>query len=199
MRLAIVGAGGFSSEVVDLAVACGHEVVGFVDDSVRGEHSLSKLPIVGSWSDLAIEAAVIAIGDTASRASMFERMEGVIEVITLVHPSACVSASATLGRGTLVMQNVVVNAEACVGENVILNVGCCVAHNCVVGDHCHVAPAVQLAGGSSVGSRTFCGTSSVVLPGISVGDRCSLGAGAVVTKDVPDHATVVGVPARPVR
>jgi acetyltransferase-like isoleucine patch superfamily enzyme len=44
--------------------------------------------------------------------------------------------------------------------------------------------------GASLGSRT------VVLPGLSIGRWCLVGAGAVVTKDVADHALVVGSPAR---
>jgi len=42
------------------------------------------------------------------------------------------------------------------------------------------------------------GANVTVLPGVSIGDGAVVGAGAVVTKDVPPHAVVVGVPARQV-
>lgn len=44
--------------------------------------------------------------------------------------------------------------------------------------------------GASVGSG------AVIMCGVTVGENAIVGAGAVVTHDVPDHATVVGVPAR---
>lgn len=40
------------------------------------------------------------------------------------------------------------------------------------------------------------GTNATILPGVVIGERALVGAGAVVTKDVPDGATVAGVPAR---
>jgi UDP-2-acetamido-3-amino-2,3-dideoxy-glucuronate N-acetyltransferase len=43
------------------------------------------------------------------------------------------------------------------------------------------------------------GAGAVLLPGIKIGERAMVGAGAVVTKDVPDYAVVVGNPARVVR
>jgi acetyltransferase-like isoleucine patch superfamily enzyme len=43
------------------------------------------------------------------------------------------------------------------------------------------------------------GTGAIVLPGVTVGHRAIVGAGAVVNRPVPDDATVVGVPAREVR
>ena len=47
-----------------------------------------------------------------------------------------------------------------------------------------------------VGERTFIGCNSTILPGVTIGKRCIIGAGSVVTKDVPDETVVAGVPAR---
>jgi UDP-2-acetamido-3-amino-2,3-dideoxy-glucuronate N-acetyltransferase len=44
--------------------------------------------------------------------------------------------------------------------------------------------------------RASIGSNATVLPGITIGEGAMIGAGAVVTRDVPDHAIVVGVPAR---
>jgi acetyltransferase-like isoleucine patch superfamily enzyme len=47
-----------------------------------------------------------------------------------------------------------------------------------------------------VRSRASIGSNATILPGITIGKNAIIGAGAVVTRDVPDYATVVGVPAR---
>lgn len=47
-----------------------------------------------------------------------------------------------------------------------------------------------------IGKYTFIGGGSTILPGVSIGDGCVIGVGAVVNKDVPDHAIVAGVPAK---
>jgi serine O-acetyltransferase len=53
--------------------------------------------------------------------------------------------------------------------------------------------------GPTIGAYTRIGTGSKVLGNVTVGERAVIGAGAVVIADVPEAATVVGVPARVVR
>ena len=47
-----------------------------------------------------------------------------------------------------------------------------------------------------IGDDVWIGTRVIILPGVRVGTGSIIGAGAVVTKDVPDYAIVGGVPAK---
>ncbi len=47
-----------------------------------------------------------------------------------------------------------------------------------------------------IGSNVWIGGGAIILPGITIGDDAIIGSGSVVTRDVPDGATVVGNPAR---
>ena len=47
--------------------------------------------------------------------------------------------------------------------------------------------------------NVWVGSNATILPGVTIGERCVIGAGAVVTRDVPAHSLAVGVPARVVR
>ena len=50
-----------------------------------------------------------------------------------------------------------------------------------------------------IGSNTIIGIRSIILPGIRIGNHCVIGAGSVVTKDIPDGCVAAGNPARIVR
>lgn len=50
-----------------------------------------------------------------------------------------------------------------------------------------------------IGDDVWIGTNVIILPGVNIGSHCIIGAGAVVTKDVPDYAVVGGVPAKVIR
>ena len=51
----------------------------------------------------------------------------------------------------------------------------------------------------AIGERVWIGSNCVILPGVKIGDRAVIGAGAVVTSDIPGNCVAVGVPARVIR
>jgi acetyltransferase-like isoleucine patch superfamily enzyme len=74
--------------------------------------------------------------------------------------------------------------------------GAQIHHDCRIGSFSTIAPGACLLGAVTVGEQVFVGANATVLPHRRIGSRAVVGAGAVVTKDVPDGATVTGVPAR---
>jgi acetyltransferase-like isoleucine patch superfamily enzyme len=57
-------------------------------------------------------------------------------------------------------------------------------------------PHVNRFGRIKIGSRCFIGARAIIMPGVCVGDRTIIGAGAVVTSDIPAGVVAAGVPAR---
>lgn len=51
----------------------------------------------------------------------------------------------------------------------------------------------------TIGNDVWIGGRVIILPGVTIGDGCIIGAGAIVTKDIPPHSVAVGVPAKVVR
>ncbi len=116
---------------------------------------------------------------------------------TLVHPSAVVGPACSLGEGTVLMAQAVLETHVNVGDHALLNVGCSIAHNGTLGACCSLGPGVRLAGWVTLGDRCDLGVGCCVRPRVTLGPDTRVGAGAAVVADHPGSATLVGVPAAP--
>jgi sugar O-acyltransferase (sialic acid O-acetyltransferase NeuD family) len=197
--LIIYGAGGHARVVADVARACGREIGMFVDDAPAAS-VIDGLPVCVSgefdFRGAGPFSYLVGIGNNAVRERLFLELEAFGEPLTLVHPFSAISTRATIGQGTVIMPGVVVNTGAIIHDNVILNTSCSIDHDCVIWPHVHICPGVRLAGNVTVGTGTMIGTGAVVIPGIRIGEHCTIGAGSVVVRDLPDGSVAYGSPCR---
>ena len=94
-----------------------------------------------------------------------------------------------------IVQRAIIQANTVIGNHVLINTGITIDHDNVIGDFVHIAPGSFLCGHVEVGEGSLRGVGVTVRPGIKVGRWCTVGAGAVVTANLPDYCTAVGVPA----
>ena len=60
-------------------------------------------------------------------------------------------------------------------------------------------PDLEITKPITLGNNVYVGNNVIFMPGITVGSNVIIGAGAVVTKDIPDNSVAVGVPARVIK
>lgn len=205
-RLLIVGASGMGRQTVEYARPCFPETswqYGFLDSrpELLAEFGSSMPPVVGVAEDVRPEPEdrfLIAVGDPAVRRRYAEIIAGRGgRFATLIHPSAVIVSSASLGEGSIVCPQTVVSAGARVGVHCILNIGASVSHDGRIDDYVTICPGVRVTGWVRVASECFLGTNASILPHAELAERTVVGAGAVVNRSVSvSGLTVVGVPAR---
>ncbi len=55
---------------------------------------------------------------------------------------------------------------------------------------------IDMFGSIKVRNNVHIGTNAIIMPGVTIGNNCIIGCGAIVTKSIPDNSIAVGVPAR---
>ncbi len=206
--LLLLGAGGHARVVAETALATGRfSRVAFLDDRSSGSVQLPDQlgwPVIGPFAaalDPQIRqqfpAALVAIGNAVERLQWLPRLAAIgYELPVLIHPTAWVSPSASLGSASVVFAQAAIQAQAVIGSAAILNTGCSVDHDVQLGDGVHICPGARLAGGVQVGHRSWIGIGASVIQQVLIGTDVTVGAGAAVVRDLPDGVTAVGVPAR---
>lgn len=193
-------------------------VLGYATRRVRG--ALMKLrvnggfPVTGAWIALSAELQVgrrivLRLGGGA-------RLGPHVRIVL----GDC--AGLVLGNNTVVERGGEITAlgggRVKIGDNTRIGSFCNIRSDSgiSIGSDCYVAQFVSIVDGgyefrdktlpiassryrskaSCVGNNVWLGVGAVILPGVTVGDGAVVGAGAIVTRDVPPYAVAVGNPAR---
>jgi acetyltransferase-like isoleucine patch superfamily enzyme len=120
------------------------------------------------------------------------------EKVERANPKLIIKSHSAIGMGATISAA----QQVVIGEHVLL------ARNVFISDHAHafenisipimdqginhIAPVI-------IGNSTWLGQNVVVLPGVTIGEHCVIGANSVVISSIPDHCVAVGAPARVVK
>ena len=142
---------------------------------------------------------VVAVGGSngSTRASLIKEISFYgFTPRSIIHPFTFISNSAVLGNFVQLLAGSIVGSNVIVGDNTIINTGASIDHDCKIGKNCHLAPQSVLAGEVTLEDEVFLGTNATILPRLHISKGVTVGAGAVVTKNISANSTVVGNPSR---
>ncbi|MFI0427147.1 MAG: acetyltransferase [Flavobacterium sp.] len=202
----IVGAKGFAKEVLEVLHQLNQiENLVFYDD-VNNDipdllynqfQVLRTKEIVADYFRTIDNRFTIGIGNPFLRNKLVDQFEQIGGVFTsTISPLAQIGHFGnTIGEGCNIMTGVIITNDIKIGQGVLINLNCTIGHDSKIGDFVELSPGVHISGNCTIGDYCNIGTNATILPKITIGKNVIVGAGSVVTKDVPDNCLVVGIPA----
>lgn len=210
--LLIIGSGGFGRETAEVvhainAVRLTWKLLGFLDDNPQlAGTALEGVPVLGSialverHSDAEIVVTTGNPRNYSSRKRIVERLNlPTSRYATLIHPTAVLPQSTSLGVGTIILANVVATAALRIGNHAAVLPGSTISHDSVIGNYVTIGSGARLAGGVHLDDGAYLGAGVTIRENCSVGRSSLIGMGAVVLRNIPDGEVWAGVPARRLR
>lgn len=209
-NLYIVGAGGLGRQIAWIVERINEKeaswnLAGFIDEDIvlKGQ-VLNGIPVVGGIDVLSqLEGPVwlvTAFGSVRTRKAVVERICSIgrddIHFATLIDPSVIISKWVEIGEGSVICAGSIVTVNITIGKHVLVNWDCTVGHDSTLGDFCTLSPSSNICGNVHIGKFVDIGVGAQVIQGKSIVSNTTVGAGAVVVKDIEDSGVYIGIPAK---
>ena len=201
-NLILIGAGGHARSCIDVIEQEGRfSIIGLVGIESEIGLQVNGYEVIGTDKDLSTligkaQFALITLGQISTpdaRASLYQRASKAgFDLANVVSPSAYVSPSAQIGKGTIVMHGVIINAGVKVGSNCIINSRSLLEHDTQVSDNCHISTGAILNGGVLVEEGCFIGSGTIVKEGVLIGERSVVGMGSQLRSNLTANSRFLG-------
>lgn len=207
----IIGAGGFAREVLDIFEACieageNFNVLGYIVEARFSAPGtiVNDQPVLGGFEWFKTQPpdtyTVCGVGapEVRRRLALQAEQNGA-RFGNIIHPNAVVTRRVMLGEGVVITAGCIFTNQIRLGNHVHVNLDCTIGHDAVLEDYATLAPGVHVSGNVTLGEGAHVGTGANILEKKKIGAWSVVGAGSVVTGDVPPNTTLVGVPGKVVK
>lgn len=204
-NILIYGASGHAKMIVDvLQKNKNYTMKGFLDSYKPMDEVVYSYDILGDLDqlpnlieELNIEGIVIGIGENSTRLEAYHRIKEIapyLKFVSIVHPTATIATDVSIPEGTVIMANVVINANAEVGRFCILNTASTLGHDCQMDDFSSLASGSTIGGNVQIGFCSAICLGAIIIHNVTIGDHTVIGAGSIVLKSIGDNKTAFGAP-----
>jgi sugar O-acyltransferase (sialic acid O-acetyltransferase NeuD family) len=187
-KIILVGGGGHCISCIDvIEQEEKFQIAGIVDAKKIGSKILGY-PVIGSDHDLSTlrktyEYALVTIGQIKTpifRVRLYEQLKSLgFNLPIIISPRSYVSKHAVIGDGTIIMHDVLINAQAEIGNNCIINTKALVEHHAMIASHCHISTGAIINGEVQVGQGTFIGSNAVVKQSAQIDENFFVRSGSL--------------------
>ncbi len=208
--IVIIGAGGFGREVKTIIDAINkntkiYNFLGFYDDTIAKGTLINNFPILGNLKELndlqATTDVLVGVGDPISKYKIISSLKNeLLHFPTIIHPSVIMSDDdVIIDNGCIICAGNIITCNIKIGKFVTLNLMCTVGHDTVIDDYSSFMPSVNISGEVHIEEKVYVGTGAKIINRLTIGKATIIGAGAVVSKSLPEYCTAVGIPAKPIK
>lgn len=203
----IFGAKGFAKEVLEIV----HQTkqldnLVFYDDVSKNvpEKLYGQFPILKTNQE-ALDyfknidnKFTLGIGNPISRKRIYEKFTclGGEFTSTISSLATIGSYEVQIGVGSNILSGSIFSNSTKIGIGCVIYYNSIITHDCIIGDFVEISPSVTLLGRCKIGSYSQIGSNTTILPDTIIGKNVIIGAGSIVTKNIPDNCVAVGIPAR---
>lgn len=209
-NIVIIGAGGFGREVKTIIDAVNkvekiYNFIGYYDDGIEKGTMINNFPVLGNLHDLNSSSepisVLLGIGDPTTKSKIIDKLSSdKINFPTLIHPSVQISEDeVAISKGCIICGGTIITCNIVIGSFVTLNLMSTIGHDTIIDDFSSFMPSVNISGEVHIQEKVYVGTGAKIINQLTIGTGTIVGAGAVVSKSLPDYCTAVGIPAKPIK
>ena len=187
-KLILIGGGGHCKACIDVIEQEGkYQIIGILDSHDKLSDKILSYNIIGTDDDIRKHILdgcyfLITIGQIKTyktRENIYLKLQQEqAKFASVISPRAYVSPYASVGHGTIIMHDSVINAGAIIKENCIINTKAIIEHDSIIGRHCHISTAAVINGNVTVNKGSFFGSNAVSKQGVTTREADFIKAGS---------------------